>query len=193
MAREAQQRCRDEDRDHAEDFDVHPRRNQHIHRKRRGAEIQNAYRDLQQHRRSGRKPDRPPAGSDTPGLEPGPDQKRENPNKQRRCQQPIDLRRQMIDQADGIGLPKQAEPECRQVAQPEGEAGQKADIRHLENAEAMARIDSIADHRCDQRNGSDTMRDRITGKTRERCDPVGNVGTPNGPKCQQIVDRQTAV
>jgi hypothetical protein len=99
----------------------------------------------------------------------------------------------MIDQADGIGLAEQAEPECRQVAQPECEAGQKADIRHLENAEAMMRVDSIANQRCDQRDRSETVCNRIAGKTCQCCDPVRDIGTPYGPKRQQIVDCQASV
>ncbi len=131
----------------AEDLDIRPGRNQHVHRQRRRAEIENPDHDLQQHHRPGRKPDRPALCPDASGSKPAPGKEADNPEKQRGRQPSIDLRRQEVDHTDGIGRIKQAEPESRQIAQPEGEPGQKADIRHIERAKAVVRIDSITDDR----------------------------------------------
>jgi hypothetical protein len=42
----------------------------------------------------------------------------------------------------------------------------------------VARIDPVSDYRRDQRDRSDAMGDGVAGETRERRNPVGNVGPP---------------
>jgi hypothetical protein len=64
MACETEQRRGDEYRGQAEEIDIQCGRNQHVHRQRRGAQIENSDPDLQQDHGPGWKPDRPPPGPD---------------------------------------------------------------------------------------------------------------------------------
>jgi hypothetical protein len=57
----------------------------------------------------------------------------------------------------------------------------------------MIRIDTITDHRRDQRNGADAVRDRIAGEACESCDPVRQFGATNRAQRQQVIERQADV
>jgi hypothetical protein len=82
---------------------------------------------------------------------------------------------------------QQADAERRQITEPESEPRQKADIRHVESAQPIVRIDAVTNDGRNQRNRADAVRDRIAGEACKRGDPIGNVGSSDGAQRQQVI------
>ncbi len=99
----------------------------------------------------------------------------------------------MIEHVDRHRFVEQAEAERRDIAEPESESGQKADIGHAHGADAAAGIDPVANDRRYQRNRSDPVRDRIAGKARKCRNTVGNVFASHGMQRKPVIQRDAAV
>ena len=177
MAGEAQQRRRDEDdRDHDE-AEIGLVRHQHIHRQRAEAEIDDADRDLQQRQRTARQRHasrargRPTAAASRPRPHRPP-----APRMIANAASAVEPGRQLIDRGGGFRMTGDAESEHRGVAEPEGQAGQEADLCDVDRVQPPGRIDPIAHRAAGEDAGADIVSDRIAGEGGERVDAIGNIG-----------------
>ena len=84
-------------------------------------------------------------------------------------------------------------PEHRGIAEPEGQAGQEADLGDVDRIQPPGRIDPIAHRAAGKDAGADIVPDRIAGEGRERIDAVGDIGTPDRPHREQIIEGQREI
>ena len=83
--------------------------------------------------------------------------------------------------------------EHRGIAEPECQAGQKADLGDVDRVQSPGGIDAIAHRAASEHAGADIMSDRIAGEGGERVDAVGNVGAADRANREQIVERQREI
>ena len=86
-----------------------------------------------------------------------------------------------------------AEPEHRGIAEPEGEAGEKADLGDVDRVQPPGRIDAVAHRAAGEDAGADIVADRIGGEGGERVDAVGNVGAADRAHREQVVEGQREI
>ena len=96
----------------------------------------------------------------------------------------------MIDVGGGFRMIADAEPQHRGIAEPECQAGQKADFGHVDRVQSPRRIDAIAHRAAGKDAGADIVADRIAGEGGERVDAVGNIGAADRAHREQIIKRQ---
>jgi hypothetical protein len=89
-------------------------------------------------------------------------------------------------------MPGEAEPEHQQIAEPEGQSGQKADLGDIDGVQPIVRIDPETDRAAGEHGGADVVADRIAGEARHRCDAVGHMVLADGPQCEEIIKCQRA-
>ena len=192
-AGKAEQRRHHEDDRKRHERDVRFARHQHEHRERAAAEIDDADQDLQQGQRTARKRHLPIAAADLSRRHPHPadiDRKhQQNPRRQR----PIEPDRQLVDGACRARIVGNAQAEHRRVAEPEGQAGDKADLRHVDRGESPDRIDAVADRRTGEHARPDVVADRIAGEAGKRGDPIGHGIPPDRAQREQIIERQREI
>ena len=75
----------------------------------------------------------------------------------------------------------------------EGEAGDEADLRNVDRAQAPGRIDAIADRTAGERAGADIVPNRIAGETAKRRDAVRHVVATDRVQREQIVEGQREI
>ena len=90
----------------------------------------------------------------------------------------------MIDHAD---------PEHDQIAEPERQAGEKADLGDVDRVQSPARIDPVAHRAAGKDAGADIVPDRVAGEGRKRIDAVGDLGMADRAHREQIVEGQGEV
>ena len=86
-----------------------------------------------------------------------------------------------------------AQPQYRGVAEPEGQAGQKADLRDVDRIQSPRRIDPISHRAAGENAGADIVPDRIAGEGGKRVDAVGNVGAADRANREQIIECQREI
>ena len=101
-------------------------------------------------------------------------------------------RRQQIHRAGGPGVPGHAEAEHEQVAEPEGQAGEKADLGDVDGVQAVVRIDPEPDRAAGKYGGADIVADRVAGEARHRRDAVGHMVLADGSQREEIIEGQRA-
>ena len=94
------------------------------------------------------------------------------------------------DRPRGVRLDADAETQHRGVAEPEGETGDEADLRHLDGVEPVSGIDAVAHRTAGEHGGADIVPDRIAGEGAERGDAVGNFGAADGAQRKPVVEGQ---
>ena len=87
----------------------------------------------------------------------------------------------------------EAEAQHGDVAEPEGQAGDEADLGDLDGVEPPGRIDAIAHRAAGEDAGADVVADRIGGEAGERRDPVGHVLAADRAQREQVVERQREI
>ena len=86
-----------------------------------------------------------------------------------------------------IGNP---ESEHRGVAEPEGQAGEEADLGDVDRVQPPGGIDAVAHRAAGEDAGADIVADRIAGEGGERIDAVGNVAAADRAHREQVVEGQ---
>ena len=89
-------------------------------------------------------------------------------------------------------MPGHADAEHEQIAEPEGQAGQKADLGDVDRGQAVIRIDPEADRAAGKDGGADIVADGVAGEARHRRDAVGHVVLADGSQREEIVKGQRA-
>ncbi len=87
-------------------------------------------------------------------------------------------------------MPGHADTEHEGIAEPEGQAGKKADFGDIDGAEPVVRIDPETDRAAGKYRGADIVPDRIAGEARQGCDPVGHVLLADRPQRKEIIESQ---
>src|ERR1700737_4259178 len=106
--------------------------------------------------------------------------------------QPVHGGRQKVHRGGGPGVQGHAEPEHEQIAEPEGEPREKADLGDVDGVEAEIRIDPKSYRAAGEDGGADIVADRVAGETRERCDAVRHVSLAYSPQCEEVIEGQGA-
>ena len=106
---------------------------------------------------------------------------------------PIEPGRKLIDRRGRFRMIGDAEAQHRGIAEPEGQAGQKADLGDVDRVQSPGGIDPIAHRAAGENAGADIVSDRIAGEGRERIDAVGNVGVADRPDREQIIECQREI
>ena len=83
-----------------------------------------------------------------------------------------------------------AESEHRGIAEPERQAGQKADLGDVDRVQPPGGIDAVAHRAAGEDAGADIVPDRIAGEGGERVDAVGNVGAADRAHREQVIEGQ---
>ena len=83
-----------------------------------------------------------------------------------------------------------AQPQHRGIAEPEGQAGQKADLGDVDRIQSPRGINPIAHRAAGKDAGADIVPDRIAGEGRERVDAVGNIGAADRANREQVIECQ---
>ena len=169
-------------------------RHQQIHRHGAEAEIDHADQDLHQRQRRRRQADHPAVLPELAPLvsEGEPDQIGDDSPDNAERDQPVDRRRQLIHRGGGRGLPGHADAEHKGVAEPEGQAGKKADLGDVDGAEAIIRIDPETDRAAGEDGCADIVADRIAGEARQRRDTIGHMLLAERAYRKEIIERQGA-
>lgn len=89
-------------------------------------------------------------------------------------------------------MPGHAEAEHEQIAEPEGEPREKADLGDVDGVEAEIRIDPKSYRAAGEDGGADIVADRVAGETRERCNAVRHVFLADGPQREEVIEGQGA-
>ncbi len=100
---------------------------------------------------------------------------------------------EQVDRRRRFRMPGEAEAEHRDIAEPECQAGDEADLGDLDGIEPPAGIDAIAHRASGEDAGPDVVADRIGGEAGERGDTVRHVAAPDRAQREQIVERQGEV
>ena len=87
----------------------------------------------------------------------------------------------------------EAEAQHGDVAEPEGETGDEADLGDLDGVEAPGRIDAVAHRAAGEHAGADIVADRIGGEAGQRRDAVGHVLAADRAQREQVVERQREI
>ncbi len=82
--------------------------------------------------------------------------------------------------------------EHEQIAEPEGEAGEKADLCDIDRGQAVVGIDPEPDRAAGKDGGADIVADGVAGEARQRGDAIGDVRLANGSQCEEIIEGQRA-
>src|ERR1700688_4505700 len=85
------------------------------------------------------------------------------------------------------------EPEHRGVAEPERQAGQKADLGDVDRVQPPGGIDAIAHRTAREDAGADIVPDRIAGEGGKRVDAVGNVAAADRANREPVVEGQREI
>src|SRR5579872_4460140 len=159
MAGKAQQRRRDEyDRDHDE-AEIGLVGHQHVHRQRAEGEIDNPDHDLQQRQRPARQRHAPGPAADHARHPGNPDHVADQRAYDDQREPTIQPGRQLIDRGRGFRMKGDPQSQHRGIAKPEGEAGEKADLRHIDRVQPPRRIDAVAHRAAGEDAGPDIVAD----------------------------------
>ena len=104
--------------------------------------------------------------------------------------QPIDRRRQLVHRGSSFGVPGHADAEHEGVAEPEGQAGEKADLGDVDRAKRVVRINPETNRAAGEHGRTDVVADRIAREARQRGDPVGHVLLADRPQREEIIECQ---
>ena len=83
-----------------------------------------------------------------------------------------------------------AQSQHRGIAEPERQAGQKADLGDVDRVQSPGGIDAIAHRAAGEDAGADIVPDRIAGEGGERVDAVGNIGAADRANREQVIECQ---
>ena len=89
-------------------------------------------------------------------------------------------------------MPGHTAAEHEQIAEPEGEAREKADLCDIDRGQAVVGIDPEPDRAAGEDRGADIMTDGVAGEARHRGDAIGDVRLANGSQCEEIIEGQRA-
>src|SRR5262249_830994 len=105
---------------------------------------------------------------------------------------PVDCRRQLVHGGGGRRMPGHADREHENIAEPEGEAGEKADFCDVNRVQPVIRIDAETDRAAGEDGGADIVADRIGGEAGQRGDTVGNVLLANRSQRKKVIEGERA-
>ena len=105
----------------------------------------------------------------------------------------IEPHRKLVDIGRGFRMPGDAEPEHRGVAEPEGEAGEKADLGDVDRIQPPCRIDAVAHRAAGEDAGADIVADRVGGEAGQRVDAVGHVGAADRAHGKPVVEGEREI
>ena len=83
-----------------------------------------------------------------------------------------------------------AEPKHEQVAEPERQSGEKADLRDVNGIQPVVRIDPEADGAAGEHGGADIVADRIAGEAGQRGNAIGYVLLADRAQREKIIEGQ---
>jgi hypothetical protein len=106
---------------------------------------------------------------------------------------PVEPGRQLVDGRCGLRLPGHAEAEDRDIAEPEGEARDEADLGDVDGGEAPAGIDAVAHGAAREHRGADIVADRIAREAAQCCGAIGHVAATDGAQREQVIKGQGEV
>ena len=89
-------------------------------------------------------------------------------------------------------MPGHADAEHEQIAEPEGQAREEADLGDIDRAEAVVGIDPETDRAAGENRGADIVADGVAGEARQRSDAIGDVRLANGSQREEIIEGQRA-
>ena len=103
---------------------------------------------------------------------------------------PVHRRRQQVHRRRRLGMPGHAQAEHEQIAEPEGQAREKADLGDIDRGQAVIGIDPEPDRAAGKDGGADIVADGVAGETRQRGDAIGDVGLADGSQREEIIEGQ---
>ena len=86
-----------------------------------------------------------------------------------------------------------AEAQHRGIAEPEGQAGEEADLCDVDRVQPIGGIDAVAHRAAGEDAGADIVADRIAGEGGERVDAIGHVGVADRAHGEQVVEGQREI
>ncbi len=95
-----------------------------------------------------------------------------------------------VDRGGRLRMPDHADAEHEGVAEPEGEAGDEADLGDVDRREAPVRIDAEADGAAGEDRGADVVADGVAREARQCGDAIGHLRLADGAQREQVVERQ---
>ncbi len=101
--------------------------------------------------------------------------------------------RQLEDAGGCVRMIDHPGSEHREIAEPEGQSGEEADLGDVNDREAELRVDAVADGAARKRGRADVVADRIARETCERSHPIRHVTNPDGAQREEIVAGQCRV
>ena len=114
------------------------------------------------------------------------------PARQPMRDQPVHGRRQQVHRGRRPGVQGHAEAEHDQIAEPEGQAREEADLGDVDRAQPVVRIDPEANSAAGKHRGADIVADRVAGEARQRGDAIGHMLLADGPQREEIIEGQRA-
>ena len=114
------------------------------------------------------------------------------PVRQASADQPVDAVRQQVHRARRGRMPDHADAEHEQIAEPEGQAGDEADLGDVDRGQAVVGIDPEPDRAAGEHRGAEIVADHIGGEARQRGDAVRHVQLADRTQGKEIVERQSA-
>ena len=149
--------------------------------------------NLHQCRRTVRQPYLPAALTDDARRAPDPGDVRHQHDQHDDADIAVDPGRQTIDGAGGLRRVQDAETEHGGVAEPEGQASDKADLRHLDGVEPVSRIDAVAHGATGEYGRADIVADRVAGEAGECGNAIGNFVSADRAQCEPVVECQREI
>ncbi len=89
-------------------------------------------------------------------------------------------------------MPCHAHTEHEQIAEPEGEAREKADFCDIDRGQAIVGIDPEPDRAAREDGGADVVADGVAGEARHCSDAIGDMRLANGSQREEIIEGQRA-
>jgi hypothetical protein len=99
----------------------------------------------------------------------------------------------LIDRGCRFRVIGDTQPQHRGIAEPECQAGQKADFGDVDRIQSPRRIDPVAHRAPGEDTGADIVPDRITAEGRERVNAVGNIAAADRANREQVIESQGEV
>ena len=105
----------------------------------------------------------------------------------------VEPRRQLVDRPGGLRMIGNTETKHGGIAQPEGQAGDETDLRHLDRIETIRRIDAVTHGAAGEYGCADIVADRIAGEAGERGNAIGNFSAADGSQGKPVIKGQCEI
>ena len=79
-----------------------------------------------------------------------------------------------------------------EIAEPEGQAGKKADLCDVDGVEPVVGIDPETDRAAGEDGGADIVADRIAAEARQRGDAIGHLLLADRAQREEIIEGERA-